>query len=252
MCTGYMQIVEAVKAGRVERCSEWTQRRTYIGQRSVRSKEAPRHVAGRGRFVDDLVLPRMLHACILRSPYAPRADRVRQRRDGAAGCRASSASSRRTTSSACRGRSSRDATPPACACRSRSTRPPSTRCATSASRWRWSRPTRAPRAEDALELIEIDYEPLPAVTTTDDAADAVRAAASTTSSAATSPGRGTCRTATSIAAFERADRVVRENLKIHRYSSTPLEPFACLAESHARAADDLVQLRSLRKSSTRR
>ena len=33
------------------------------------------------------------------------------------------------------------------------------------------------------------------------------------------------------AAFARADRVVRESLKIHRYSSTPLEPFACLAES---------------------
>ena len=27
-------------------------------------------------------------------------------------------------------------------------------------------------------------------------------------------------------AFARADRIVRENLKIHRYSSTPLEPFA--------------------------
>ena len=31
-------------------------------------------------------------------------------------------------------------------------------------------------------------------------------------------------------AFQRADRVVRENLRIHRYSSTPLEPFACLVE----------------------
>jgi carbon-monoxide dehydrogenase large subunit len=36
---------------------------------SAGSKEAPRHVAGRGRFVDDLVLPRMLHASVLRSPY---------------------------------------------------------------------------------------------------------------------------------------------------------------------------------------
>ena len=42
---------------------------TYIG-RSARSKEAPRHATGRGHFVDDLVRPRMLHACILRSPYA--------------------------------------------------------------------------------------------------------------------------------------------------------------------------------------
>ena len=40
----------------------------YIGA-STRSKEAPRHVAGRGRYADDMVLPRMLHACILRSPY---------------------------------------------------------------------------------------------------------------------------------------------------------------------------------------
>ncbi len=40
----------------------------YIGA-SARSKEAPRHVAGRGRYADDLVLPRMLHASILRSPY---------------------------------------------------------------------------------------------------------------------------------------------------------------------------------------
>ncbi|MBI4885799.1 MAG: molybdopterin-dependent oxidoreductase [Acidobacteria bacterium] len=33
------------------------------------------------------------------------------------------------------------------------------------------------------------------------------------------------------AAFARADRSVTERLTIHRYSSTPLEPFACLAES---------------------
>ena len=40
----------------------------YIG-RSVRSREAQRHVRGRGRYVDDMVLPRMLHAFVLRSPY---------------------------------------------------------------------------------------------------------------------------------------------------------------------------------------
>src|SRR5688500_10532254 len=42
---------------------------TQIGT-SARSKEAPRHVSGRGRYLDDLTLPRMLHACVLRSPYA--------------------------------------------------------------------------------------------------------------------------------------------------------------------------------------
>jgi 2-furoyl-CoA dehydrogenase large subunit len=35
------------------------------------------------------------------------------------------------------------------------------------------------------------------------------------------------------AAFKSADRVVKENLKIHRYSSTPLEPFAVIASFDA-------------------
>ncbi len=41
----------------------------YIGKR-IRSKEAPRHVSGGGQFVDDLSLPGMLHAVVLRSSYA--------------------------------------------------------------------------------------------------------------------------------------------------------------------------------------
>ena len=42
--------------------------RTFVGT-SVRSKEAPRQVVGRGHFVDDMTMPRMLHAFIVRSPY---------------------------------------------------------------------------------------------------------------------------------------------------------------------------------------
>ena len=41
----------------------------YVGQ-SVRSKEAPRHVTGRGRFTNDYRLPGLLHAAILRTPGA--------------------------------------------------------------------------------------------------------------------------------------------------------------------------------------
>ena len=41
----------------------------YIGKRT-RSKEGPRHVSGGGQFTDDMVLPGMLHAVILRSSYA--------------------------------------------------------------------------------------------------------------------------------------------------------------------------------------
>ena len=42
---------------------------SYIG-RSVPRPNAPRLLAGQGRYVDDLRLPRMLHAAFLRSPYA--------------------------------------------------------------------------------------------------------------------------------------------------------------------------------------
>jgi len=45
------------------------QRQKLIGQRMKR-KEDPRFITGRGRYVEDIVLPRMLHAAILRPPYA--------------------------------------------------------------------------------------------------------------------------------------------------------------------------------------
>src|SRR4051812_22995075 len=41
----------------------------YIGT-NTRSKEGPRHVTGRGNFTDDILLPGMLQAMILRSPHA--------------------------------------------------------------------------------------------------------------------------------------------------------------------------------------
>ena len=41
----------------------------YIGKR-IRSKEGPRHVSGGGQFTDDMTLPGMLHAVILRSSFA--------------------------------------------------------------------------------------------------------------------------------------------------------------------------------------
>ena len=41
----------------------------FVGSRS-RSKEGPRHVTGRGLYTDDFMLPGMLQAMILRSPHA--------------------------------------------------------------------------------------------------------------------------------------------------------------------------------------
>ena len=42
---------------------------SYVGQ-AVKAFEDPKLVTGRGSFVDDIVLPGMLHAAVLRSPYA--------------------------------------------------------------------------------------------------------------------------------------------------------------------------------------
>ena len=45
------------------------QRLNVIGTRMLR-KEDPRFLAGRGRFIDDIMLPNMAHAAALRSPHA--------------------------------------------------------------------------------------------------------------------------------------------------------------------------------------
>ena len=41
-----------------------------IGFGRVQRKEDPRFVRGKGRYIDDIVLPGMLHGAILRSPLA--------------------------------------------------------------------------------------------------------------------------------------------------------------------------------------
>src|SRR3954453_12645277 len=52
-----MTALDASKAGR------------FVGQ-SVRRREDPRLLTGRGRYVDDVTMPRMLHAHFVRSPVA--------------------------------------------------------------------------------------------------------------------------------------------------------------------------------------
>src|SRR5438270_2563190 len=43
--------------------------RTWVGK-SVKRREDPRILAGRGTYVDDIKLPGLLHAAVLHSPYA--------------------------------------------------------------------------------------------------------------------------------------------------------------------------------------
>ena len=199
----------------------------YIGA-STRSKEALRHVAGRGRYADNMVLPRMLHACILRSPYGHA--KIGSVNAGEA-----------TQLSGVVG----IVTPDDVKRRSRPFKPgryaaglrvPIPEYASAVDKVRYvgepvamvAAESRA-RAEDALELIEIDYEPLASVTTTDDAAKP-SAALLYEELGSNVAWQGQVAYGDVDAAFARADRVVRENLKIHRYSSTPLEPFAIIAE----------------------
>jgi len=41
----------------------------WIGQ-SIKRVEDPRLLSGRGKYVDDIVVPNMAHAAVLRSPHA--------------------------------------------------------------------------------------------------------------------------------------------------------------------------------------
>ena len=49
--------------------TESTERPGWLGK-SVKRKEDDRLIAGRGNFIEDIVLPGMLHMAVLRSPTA--------------------------------------------------------------------------------------------------------------------------------------------------------------------------------------
>ena len=76
-CTGYQHIVNAVKAAAAKGGSvtgrTWRppspKLRTLVGKR-IRRKEDPRLITGTATYVDDIKMPGMHHACILRSPHA--------------------------------------------------------------------------------------------------------------------------------------------------------------------------------------
>jgi 2-furoyl-CoA dehydrogenase large subunit len=195
---------------------------------SVRSKEAPRHVTGRGRFVDDLVLPRMLHGFVLRSPYAH--------------ARILSVDASRTLKApGVLG----VMTPDDVLTRSKPFKPgryaaglrvPIPEYSSAVGKVRYAgepvaivAATSRARAEDALELIDVEYEPLPAIVTAE-AAVASDAALIYDELGSNVGWQGEVSFGNVDEAFARADRVVSENLRIHRYSSTPLEPFACLVD----------------------
>ena len=198
----------------------------FVGNRT-RSKEGPRHVTGRGLYTDDFQLPGMLQAMILRSPHAharivsvdasealnnPNVFAVLTPEDVKKNSRPfkpgryAAGLKRQIDEYAGAIEKVRYVGEPigAVAARDRGT------------------------AEDAVELIQVEYDPLRPVV---DVREAIKPSSATLfDELGTNLAWNGSLTYGDIAgAFKSADRVVIENLKIHRYSSTPLEPFVVIA-----------------------
>ena len=202
----------------------------YIGS-YTRSKEGPRHATGRGHYVDDITLPGMLHAVIVRSTHA-HARIARVNADEAARLPGVFAV----------------LTPEEIKTKSQPFKPgryaaglrrPINEYATAIDKVRYvGEPIAAVAAwqksvaEDAAELVLVDYDPLPPVTD-------VRTAMQPDSAllfeelGSNLAWNGGMSYGDVEGAFKSADLIVRENLRIHRYSSTPLETFACVASYDA-------------------
>ncbi len=203
---------------------------TFVGK-STRSKEGPRHVTGGGHFTDDIVLPGMLQAMILRSPHAHA--RI-------VGGDARAALELPGVMAA--------VTPSDIVAHTKPFKPgryaaglrkPIAEYATAVEKVRYmGEPVAAVAArdrgtaEDALELIAIDYDALPAVV---DTAEAMKPGSALLYEELESniAWKGSLTYGDIDGAFKSADKIVKEHLKIHRYSSTPLEPFAIIAQYDA-------------------
>ena len=214
------------------------QKYRFIGK-DVRSKEIPRHASGRGKFVDDQHVRGLAYAAILRSPY-PHA-RIRsisiERLSGVPGILAvvTSEEIRQTTHPFKLGRYAAGM-PVEIA-----------EFALAVGKVRYvGEPVAAVvatdrmAAEDALDMIDVDYEPLPAVV---DPFEAMKPNAPLLFEECGSNvvvNRALMFGDVDAALLE-ADVIVRDEFRVHRYSSTALEPFACLA-SYDPTADELSVL----------
>ena len=161
-----------------------------IGARVLRVED-PRILTGRGRYIDDITLPGMLHAAFKRSTVPARAVAVGRRVGGAGAAR-------------CRGRLHRARTSPGSPTpRHPAPRSACTSCPGSTTPAVYALATDKVRyvgdpialvvaddryiAEDALELIEEDIDWLDPVVSYDDALDPTRSRRCSTSSTTTSP-----------------------------------------------------------------
>lgn len=197
-------------------------KRNWVGQSVLRHEDA-RLLTGRGTFVDDIKIPNVHHAAILRSSHAhARITRI----DLTKALRLEGVVAGVT------GREAQERTRPFSVV---ATAPIQYYCM-AADKVRYvGEPVAAVvardryLAEDALELIEVEYDPLPAVVDPEKAlqAGAVILHENVGSNLA-------CHRLLNYgdvdAAFKQADHVLRERLRFPRYSSMPLETFGVMSK----------------------
>jgi carbon-monoxide dehydrogenase large subunit len=192
-----------------------TASRTWIGK-DVPRLEDPKLLSGRATYVDDVKLPGMLHAAVLRSPHAhariARIDTSRARNRPGVFAVLTGEDARRLG----------NPLPAFCA-------EPVVEYALAVDKVRYAGEAVVAvaaidryAAEDALAAIEIDYEPLPAIT---DPFEAMKSGAPKVHE--NLPGNlvfdKTLAFGDVADDFARADHVVRRRLRYHRASAQPLE-----------------------------
>jgi aerobic carbon-monoxide dehydrogenase large subunit len=199
--------------------------------------EDPRLLRGGGRYVDDMVLPRMAFGHVLRSPHAHARIRAIDTR---------AASQMPGVLAVLTGadwqRSGWGDLPVASGMRrgdgSPSYKPPYPALAIDRVRWvgdpvAFIVALTAHQAADAAERVAVDYQPLPAVTST---ADAAKPGMSKVWDEAPDNIAFVHRegdAAATEAAFARADRVVRRHLVINRVTAATMEPRGCIGDYNA-------------------
>jgi len=193
--------------------------------RRVKRKEDPRLLTGLGKFVDDVRLPGMAHAAILRSPHA---------RARIVGVDASKAEAMPGVICTLTGEEVAKQTDPFLQISAAPANKLKDYCLAAGQVCYVGEPVVAvvadtkAIAEDALELIEVQYEPL------DHVLDAKESLSPTAPVIHDEVGsnlvfRGVWNYGDIEGAAKRADRVVKKTLHFHRFSSTPIETNAVLS-----------------------
>jgi carbon-monoxide dehydrogenase large subunit len=189
---------------------------------SVKRSEDPRILTGRGNYIDDVTMPNMAYAAFLRSPFAHAritavdTEQARQA-DGVLAVITGAQMQRLLTDGGYGAGGLFGIEKPAySALATDKVRFVGDPVAVVVAESRHL-------AEDACELIEVDYDPLPAVVTIDQALDPARPPVFDELGSNVIGGPTTNVFGDVDGAFARADRVVRETLTQHRYQNVPME-----------------------------